>query len=94
MLHAARALVVVEDPHASEQPADIVREFRTRFCDTQIFYDRFAGAQFANYLFAAHERQEQAQTEESSKYRIAEAQLFIDAAHACSNKLSQQPVAV
>lgn len=93
MLHAARALVLVEDPHASQDPNEVVRQFRTRFCDTQLFFDRFAGSQFANYLFAAHERVGQPENEESSKYRIAEAQLFIDAAHACSNKLAQ-PVTV
>lgn len=89
MLHAARALVLAEDPHASENADEIVREFRKRFCDTQLFLDRFAGSQFANYLFSAHERASEAQSEESSKYRIAEAQLFIDAAHACNNKLAQ-----
>lgn len=89
MLHAARALVTVEDPHVSQDADEIVRQFRTRFCDTNLFLDRFHGAQFANYLFAAHERAGQPQTDESSRYRIAEAQLFIDAAHACSNKLAQ-----
>jgi sulfite reductase (ferredoxin) len=92
MLHAARALVQAEDPHVGEGADEIVAQFRTRFCDTQMFFDRFAGAQFANYLFAAHERANQEATEESSRYRIAEAQLFIDAAHACSNKLTRQAV--
>ena len=89
MLHAARALVTVEDPHVSQDPDEIVRQFRARFCDTQLFLDRFHGEQFANYLFAAHERAGRPQTDESSRYRIAEAQLFIDAAHACSNKMAQ-----
>ena len=92
MLHAARALVLAEDPHFGEDADEIVAQFRTRFCDTQLFYDRFAGAQFANYLFAAHERADQKANEESSRYRIAEAQLFIDAAHACSNKLTRPAV--
>ena len=89
MLHAARALVTVEDPHVSQDPDEIVKQFRARFCDTQLFLDRFHGEQFANYLFAAHMRAGQHQTDESSRYRIAEAQLFIDAAHACSNKMAQ-----
>ena len=93
MLHAARALVTVENPHVSQDANEIVRQFRTHFCDTQLFLDRFHGEQFANYLFAAHERAGRPQTDESSRYRIAEAQLFIDAAHACSNKLAQ-PVTV
>lgn len=87
MLTAARALVQHENPDVSNDPDQIVSEFRKRYHDTQIFFDPFAGGKFANYLFAAHEKAAQAYTEESSRYLIDEAQLFIDAAHSCSNRL-------
>ena len=64
------------------------REFRTRFYDTQKFFDPFAGGKFANYLFAAHEKSGEPYTQDSTRYLIDEAQLFIDAAHSCYNRIS------
>ena len=93
MLTAARALIRHEFPDVSNQADEIVAEFRRRFYDTQVFWDPFAGGKFANYLFAAHERTYLGSSEESSRYLIDEAQLFIDAAHSCYNKLGE-PVAV
>ena len=88
MLNAARALVLAENPDIKENPEQIVAEFRTRYFDTQKFWDPFAGGKFGNYLFDAHAKAGQAFSEESSRYSIEEAQLFIDAAHSCNNKLS------
>lgn len=87
MLTAARALVMHEFPGVGNDPDQIVPEFRKRFYDTQLFWDPFAGGKFANYLFSAHERTYFGDSEESSRYLIDEAQLFIDAAHSCYNKL-------
>src|SRR5690606_7641257 len=42
MLLAARALVRIKYPNVSTDPNDIVQEFRTRFYDTQLFFDKFA----------------------------------------------------
>jgi hypothetical protein len=52
MLNAAKALVglVFRRIQRSEQ---IVAEFRTRYFDTQKFFDPFAGGKFANYPFDA-----------------------------------------
>jgi sulfite reductase (ferredoxin) len=88
MLNAARALVLAENPDIKDHPDQIVSEFRTRYYDTQKFWDPFAGGKFGNYLFDAHGKAEQAYSDESSRYLIEEAQLFIDAAHSCNNKLS------
>ena len=93
MLTAARALVQLENPDVSDDPDRIVAEFRQRYYDTKVFFDPFAGGKFAGYLFAAHEQSAQPYTEESSRYLIDEAQLFIDAAHSCNNRLGK-PVAV
>jgi sulfite reductase beta subunit-like hemoprotein/uncharacterized protein (UPF0332 family) len=87
MLNAARALVLAENPDIKENPDQIVAEFRTRYYDTQKFWDPFAGGKFGNYLFDAHAKAGQAYNEESSRYLIDEAQLFIDAAHSCNNKM-------
>ena len=87
MLTAAKALVQVEDSNIASNPEAIIAEFRQRYYDTQIFFDPFAGGKFANYLFDAHRNAGQPHTSESSRYLIDEAQLFIDAAHACSNRL-------
>jgi sulfite reductase (ferredoxin) len=89
MLSAAKGLVQVEDPHVTDDANEIVSEFRQRYYDTQIFFDPFAGGKFANYLFAAHEKAGLPYTEESSRYLIDEAQLFIDAAHSCNSRLGK-----
>ena len=87
MLHAAKALVKLADPQISEDPDRIVGEFRTRYYDTQKFWDPFAGGKFANYLFDAHQKATEPYTGDSSRYLIDEAQLFVDAAHSCYNKI-------
>jgi sulfite reductase (ferredoxin) len=87
MLHGAKALVKLGDPNISDDADRIVSEFRLRYYDTQKFWDPFAGGKFANYLFDAHQKSGQAYTSDSSRYLIDEAQLFIDAAHNCYNRL-------
>jgi sulfite reductase (ferredoxin) len=87
MLHAAKALVKIGNPNISEDADQIVSEFRTRYFDTQKFFDPFAGGKFAQYLFDAHKKSGESYTSDSSRYLIDEAQLFIDAAHSCYNKL-------
>jgi sulfite reductase (ferredoxin) len=87
MLHAAKSLLKTRDLNISEDPDQVVAEFRAQFYDTQIFFDRFAGGKFANYLFDAHKKSGFSNTLESSRYLIDEAQLFIDAAHSCINRM-------
>jgi sulfite reductase (ferredoxin) len=89
MLHGAKALVKLMNPLISDDADQIVSEFKTRYYDTQKFWDPFAGGKFANYLFDAHQKSNQAYTEDSSRYLIDEAQLFIDAAHSCYNQLGK-----
>ena len=87
MLRAAKALVKLNTPNLPENPEQIIAEFRSQFYDTQLFFDPFAGGKFANYLFDAHKKSDRPHTLESSRYLIDEAQLFIDAAHSCNNRL-------
>ena len=88
MLRAARGLVKNNDPDISENADEIVFAFRSQFYDTQLFFDPFAGGKFANYLFDAHRKADEAHTLESSRYLIDEAQLFLDAAYSCNNRLT------
>jgi sulfite reductase (ferredoxin) len=87
MVTAAKALVQVENSNIGNDPDQIVSEFRTRYYDTQVFFDPFAGGKFANYLFDAQRKVGQSHNSESSRYLMEEAQLFIDAAYSCSNRL-------
>ena len=87
LLTAAKALVQVEKSNISNDPNEIVAEFRKRYYETQVFLDPFAGGKFANYLFDAQRKAGQAHDSESSRYLMEEAQLFIDAAYSCSNRL-------
>ena len=88
MLQAARALITTENIDIGNEPDEIVGEFRTRFCDTELFHDPYAGAKFANYLFRVHGDAETGSGEEAHR-RIEEAQLFIEAAHACNQRISE-----
>jgi len=87
MLHAAKGLVKLEYSDVPDDPERILAEFRARYYDTQKFWDTYAGGKFANYLFDAHQKASVPYTEDSARYLIDEAQLFIDAAHSCYNKL-------
>jgi sulfite reductase (ferredoxin) len=87
MIHAAKALVKFEIQDIADDPDVIVHEFRTRFYDTRKFFDSFAGGKFAHYLFEAHASSGKPASPDSARYLVDEAQLFIDASHACYNKL-------
>ena len=60
---------------------------RDRFYDTQLFFDPYAGGKFARYLFVAYESANDNPTLELAHQRVQEAQLFIEAAHACQARL-------
>jgi sulfite reductase (ferredoxin) len=83
MLRAAKALVQTQYDDVSNDPKEIVDEFRERYFDTKKFFDAFAGGKFAEYLFKAFEDAKQTHTAESAHQIIEEAQLFIEATHAC-----------
>lgn len=87
MLHAARGLIRIENLDVSDDRDEIVKQFRTRYFETEKIFDPFAGPKFANYLFAAHRARENGYTLESSRRLIEEAQLFIEACHGCFNRM-------
>ena len=88
MLRAAQGLVKDQNPSVSEDENQIVGEFRTRFVDTQLFWDKYAGGKFAEYLFKAKEFIGAGKTADADRavQLLQEAQLFIDAAHECHNR--------
>ena len=63
-------------------------EFTRRFYDTQLFWDKYAGGKFAEYLFKAKEFIATGNSVDADRavQLLQEAQLFIDAAHDCHNK--------
>jgi len=83
MLRAARALVQTQYDDVSNDPKEIVDEFRERYFDTKKFFDPFAQGKFAQYLFNAFESAGRVHTPESAHQTIEEALLFIEATHAC-----------
>jgi len=89
MLRAARGLVKLEYPNISQDSDQIVGEFRSRFYDTQRFFDPFAGGKFAHYLFAAQQRSQQPHTADSARLLIDEAHLFVEAAHSCYQRMGK-----
>ncbi len=88
MLSAARTLVKTEWLDVPNDPDTIIKEFRERIFDTELFHDRFAGGKFAGYLFNRYENQPEAITEDHAKRIIEESQLFIEAAHPCADRLA------
>jgi sulfite reductase (ferredoxin) len=88
MVLAARALVRTQYPNVSNDPNDIVQEFRTRFYDTQIFFDKFTGGKFAQYFFARHENPPVNPDKQAAHRVVEEAQLFIEATHTAEQRVN------
>jgi sulfite reductase (ferredoxin) len=82
-------LVKDQNPAISENEEQIVIEFTQRFYDTQLFWDKYAGGKFAEYLFKAKEFVGAGTAVDGDRalQLLQEAQLFIDAAHDCHNKV-------
>jgi sulfite reductase (ferredoxin) len=87
MLKAAKALVQIQYDDVSENPDEIVEEFKERYYDTEKFFDPYAGGKFADYLFAEHGKAGRSFDVESARHLIEESQLFIEAVHACYNRM-------
>ncbi|MEP7290341.1 MAG: nitrite/sulfite reductase [Chloroflexota bacterium] len=88
MLLAARSLVRSSFLDLSDDPNRIVEEFRTRYYDTKLFFDPFAGGKFAHFLFDRHEQPPVSIDADSARRLIEEAQLFIEAIHSCEARVN------
>jgi sulfite reductase (ferredoxin) len=89
MVTAARTLVKEQWLDVPEDAATVAKEFRTRFADTGLY----AGKQQAHYFFQRAEAAPASFTGETTHRLIEEAQLFIEGAHGCADKLRQQKAA-
>ncbi len=89
MLLAARGLIRELHPDIGEDPAEIVAELKTRLVETKLFWDPFAGAKFAQFLYRAAAAGSSVATHEAAHQRIEEAQLFVDASHQCYERMVQ-----
>ncbi|MCZ6646330.1 MAG: nitrite/sulfite reductase [SAR324 cluster bacterium] len=88
MVQAAEALVRSELENPPQAREQIAEEFRTRFYDTKKFFDPYAGGKFAHYLFSALKKNGNgSDNAEAAHHLIEEAQLFIEAAHSCYNRM-------
>jgi sulfite reductase (ferredoxin) len=94
MLGAARALLRMQRFDVPEEPDRVVAEFLARFHDTKLFHDPFVGPKFVHYLVHAHETAGRAADDDAGRRAIGEAQLFIEAAHACYERLTAAPAAL
>jgi sulfite reductase (ferredoxin) len=94
MLSAARALVRLEYIDVTEEPQDIVREFKTRYFDNERFFDRFAKGKFGQYLLDRHATLPDSIDRDVASRRIEESQLFIEAAHACELRMESTALSV
>jgi sulfite reductase (ferredoxin) len=87
MLQAAKTLVQEQFYDVPNDPDRIAEEFRTRFYETKLFWDEYAGGKFGHYYLRAHEKAHEPYTPEEAYRRVEEAQLVIEAAHSCYRKL-------
>jgi sulfite reductase (ferredoxin) len=92
MLQGAKALIKTEFLDVSDDPDILVKEFRERFYDTKLFRDKYAGGKFAQYLFSRHESPPSEVNGDNARQFVEEAQLFIEAAHACWERVADRQV--
>lgn len=93
MLQAAKALTRELNANLGDDATEVVSEFRLRLHDTKLFHDPYAGPKFAQYLFRNFQQGDRGVNAESARQRIEEAQQFVEAAHACYQRMSQQALA-
>jgi sulfite reductase (ferredoxin) len=94
MVAAAQGLLKVHNPDISGDPEIVFREFQEQFIETQLFFERFIGASEWQYFLAAQQAGGGARDRDEARRRVEEAQLFIEAAHACYTRLLQAQAAL
>lgn len=87
MVLGARSLLRGQAVDIGYDEPEIVNQFRTRFFDTELFFDRFAKGKFGQYLFKHHKQRFTSPSHDQAHETIEEANLFIEAAYACDGRL-------
>ena len=91
MLKAAQALVRNVNQDVTDEPDDVVKQFDDRFMATEIFFDKYMKGKFGQFLLDRHADGPGRIAPDTVRQRIEEAQLFIEAAHACDTRMSTAP---
>ena len=94
MLHAAQALLKFRMGIAPSDPARVVEDFRKQFYDTELFFDPFVKAKFAQDFFNAWENRNVKRTVDTTHMLVEEAQLFIEASYSCHTRMTATPAKV
>jgi len=90
MVTAAKALVRHLEVQVKDDADDVVANFKTHLHDTELFHDPFAKGKFAAYLLKMHGDQSYKSANDEIAHRtLDEAQLFLEAAHACYQRLTE-----
>jgi sulfite reductase (ferredoxin) len=87
MKQAAKTLVEEQFYDVPDNNDRIAEEFKTRYYDTKIFWDEYAGGKFGHYYLRAHEKSNEPYSPDEAHRRVEEALLVIEAAHTCYGKL-------
>jgi sulfite reductase (ferredoxin) len=94
MLIAAKGLVRTQMRDVTDDPDQIVAEFKRRFYDSQLFQSpdsgQYAGGKFALYLLNRHADKHPALAADRVRHLVEEAQLFIEAAYSCNQRITEQ----
>ena len=88
MALAARALVRTKNLDVGDDIDRIVKEFRERFYDTELVFDRFAKGKFARYLFKRHAGDPPRLDADYAHQIIDETQLFIENIHSAEQRIN------
>ncbi|MCS6798983.1 MAG: nitrite/sulfite reductase [Myxococcota bacterium] len=94
MVTAATALLrhIGQDVRDADEA---VAKFRTHLVEPRLFHDPYAGPKFAHYLLRAHaERPWIGATADQARELIGEASSFVEAAHACLERIARERAAV
>ena len=89
MMLAALGLLKTKNPDAKANHATVFADFKRQFVDTGVFFERYIGHQEWPYYQAAHEANGKTRDRDEARRRVEEAQLFIDASHACYARILQ-----
>jgi hypothetical protein len=89
MLHGARGpgLVKRKTPLFRKMKTKILAEFTSRFYETQLFWDKYTAESSPSTTFKAKGIYRRRKFDGDRAVQLLQAQLFIDAAHDCHNKL-------
>jgi len=88
MLSSARALVRTEYIDVTEDPNEIVAQWKQRFIDTEIFFDKYAKGKFGQYLLDRHSNPPASIERDQAAALVEESQLFIEACHAAETRIT------